>query len=174
MDLLQMHDKKLATPQLLPLRNRPASSSWLRGLQTAERAENPHGKARVRKKSKLDGLRFERAVAGKLGGEHNPWFRYLDGRGWHYCSPDLLLDTGDFVLLVEVKLSDVAVAWSKLLGLYAPIVELVLAKPVVPVVVVKNLTPASKLVVTTLAEAVSQWKQQPTLHWLGRGPFPWG
>jgi hypothetical protein len=145
----------------------------LDGLKWAEASTNPHGKSRPRG-TKAMGLAYERKVAKALPkARHNPWFRFCDNSGVHFCSPDLLLLTPRVAVVIEVKLTDTSEAWAKLLGLYKPVLELVIGREVLPMVVVKNLRPTSLNVVTSGFAALQEWEKRPVLHWLGVGQFPW-
>lgn len=67
------------------------------------------------------------------------WIRFRDGRTYHWCRPDSILDTWDRVIVWESKLSlrqlDKGLAQ---LRLYRPILELIFDKPVAGVIVFKH------------------------------------
>ena len=142
---------------------------WAKQLEKA-----PFPKSRPKDAAKAAGLRYERLVAKALHrATHNPWFQFEDINGISVCSPDLLYDSGDKILIIECKLTATQDAWAQLGGLYIPVVEKVFGRAVVPVSIAKNLTPNSRIIVDTLASAIERATERPTLHWTGRGPFPW-
>lgn len=160
----------------------------VRNLIWARRAfQAPYAKPRGQRGTKALGLRFERLVARAAtlqcpGLEHGAWFQFQDatlgagqlGAGHRgYCSPDLLLVQGPSALVVEVKLTDWQGAWEQLQWLYTPVVEMALQTRVLPVVVVKHVSPGVTIV-TTLREAIIRRAERPVLHWLGEGTFPLG
>jgi hypothetical protein len=73
----------------------------------------------------------------------------------------------DFIICVEVKLTYVDIAFEKLKKLYLPVVSQTFGLPVVPLVIVKNLTSFSPKSTSILSEALSA--KIPLLHYLGDG-----
>lgn len=69
-----------------------------------------------------------------------PWIKYKDTYGWHWCQPDTVLEARDRVLCVESKLSlrrrEVAIA--QLDKLYRPVLTRLYDKPVVMVVAFRH------------------------------------
>lgn len=55
---------------------------------------------------------------------HNPWFEFKDtSKKIQYAAPDFLIDLGEFILILETKLTHREKAESKLLNFYRPLVE---------------------------------------------------
>ncbi len=129
------------------------------------------------------GLRYERRVKRALMKltndettplielEHNPWFSYAkkDSGLSSVCAPDFLLYHKDnFIIVIEVKLTYVNEAITKLQGLYCPIVETALNLPAKPLVITRHLIPsAPKPNAFTLSEAINN--PPYLLQWLGHG-----
>lgn len=99
------------------------------------------------KGSAAEGIRFQKKVHDNVSGFGNlgrlyyePWFRYSDTYGTHWCSPDSLLEYWDRVLVVESKLSlrRLETAITQLTKCYRPVVEHVFEKPVVMIVAFKH------------------------------------
>lgn len=69
-----------------------------------------------------------------------PWFKYRDTYGIHWCQPDGLLELPDRVITIEVKLSlrRLETALVQLNKLYKPTVEMLFQKPAVPLVIFKH------------------------------------
>lgn len=124
---------------------------------------------------KAKGLRFERLVAKAMpGATHGPWFEYGDANGKGWCSPDLLLEFPERVVVVEVKLTDTPDAIGQLAGLYLPVVAKALAKPAYGIIIARNLTtqtdrgrlrPSLGAALRVAGSAI------PIVQWLGRGPL---
>lgn len=124
--------------------------------------------------SKAEGLRYERRVAAAVPrAQTGLWFEYIDANGRGWCNPDLVLDLGDILAVLECKRTERQQAQSQILDLYKPVLELALRRPVIGVQVTKFLTPATNptQVATSLRDALAMARlgQIPTLHWLGRG-----
>lgn len=143
-----------------------------RGLLWAERSTSPWPKVRSPRGTKALGLQYERTCARAFpSAEHGAWFRFQDTIRQGYCSPDLLLIQGNTALVVECKLTNWLEAWDQLHQLYIPVVGLALGVMVLPVVLVKHVSPG--VVIThSLREAIVRRMERPVLHWLGHGPFP--
>lgn len=109
-------------------------------LWKAEMIHEPPFRTGKPKGRAAEGLRFQKRVHKKLSalGEvlDNPWFKYHDIDGQHYCQPDSVMCLPDRTICVESKLSlrrlDAAI--SQLARLYVPILWHVFGQPVVPVV----------------------------------------
>ncbi len=81
---------------------------------------------------KADGLRYERAVQKAIKELHpvtqwnGPWFRYtlesVDRK--KYCQPDIMLQSGHTIWLIEIKRSCLLAAYDKLSTLYEPVARL--------------------------------------------------
>lgn len=123
--------------------------------------------------SKAAGLRFERVVAKALGtGMHNPWFEFEDANGIGHCAPDFILSVEGRLVVMECKLTATWDAWDQLQHLYLPVVGLAAGATPIPVEIARAVGP-KRVVVDSLAEALRRAEEQPVLHWLGRGRFPW-
>ena len=126
--------------------------------------------------SKAAGLRYERTVAKALPhAVHSPWYHFIDNNGRGHCNPDLTIDLGDCIAVLECKLTDTWQAYAQIRELYAPVLRLAHQVPVIGVVVVHNLSPRTDrmLICTSLAEALVRARggELPLLHWLGSGPI---
>lgn len=120
------------------------------------------------------GLRYEAAVAAAIPKSvHNPWFEYHDSAGHGWCSPDVVIHFAEAIAVLECKLTDTPTAYSQLTQLYKPVLEMVYGKPVIGVIVVKHLTPETRIksVVCGANAALGRASlgEIPILHWLGRG-----
>ncbi len=73
----------------------------------------------------------------------------------------------DFIICCEIKLTYVDIAFEKLKKLYLPVVSKVFSLPIVPLVIVKNLTSFSPKPMSILSKSLSQ--RIPLLHYLGDG-----
>lgn len=126
------------------------------------------------------GLRYERHVRDALGVwakandakvEHNPWFSYIDKNGYGVCVPDLLLIFDDQVIVIEVKLTYVHEAITKLNGLYLPVVAKATGLKPLPLVIVKNLTLGSPQARDRLSAAICM--TPPLMQYLGHSRIIW-
>jgi hypothetical protein len=135
------------------------------------------------------GLAYERRVVSSLAEAgirllHNPGFEFEDDSGSNYCVPDIILPNYDNkLIIIEVKLTYKVEAILKLRNLYAPVVSLALSRPVVCLVIAKNVTPNSPEPELTLESAICQSARSEIaaagrpgvgflVQWLGRGMFP--
>lgn len=76
----------------------------------------------------------------------------------------------DFILLIEIKLTWLPLAWEKLNQIYLPVLKQIYTTlNIFPLVIVKNLTPNSPKSETKLGKALSL--EFPLLHYLGSGPI---
>jgi hypothetical protein len=67
----------------------------------------------------------------------NPWLRFRDDAGLHWCQPDGILRGPDRVVIVEVKYNHTIEAWRQLRLLYEPVVGWLEELPISVVEVVK-------------------------------------
>lgn len=106
-------------------------------------------KAPKLKGSRAKGLTYERAVgrrlirridAGDLRAElvSNQWFRFVDKNGKGFCQTDHYLICGDFIILIECKLTQNKFAKNQMLKLYKPVLEHIYEVPIICVQVFKN------------------------------------
>jgi hypothetical protein len=134
---------------------------------------------------KRAGIAYQRAFEAALlkqfprhGVMIGPWFEYHDATGRHFCQPDALIYDieCDTFCIIEVKLSDFALAERQITQLYAPVLR---ASGILfpgALVVVKNLSPeASERPVFDDFRRALVASRAPgvigVLHWLGRGPI---
>ena len=120
------------------------------------------------------GVSYEKRLAKKIPkAKHGLWFEFCDAYGRGFCSPDLVLERTNAIIVIEAKLSNYPEAIAQLSGLYVPILSRVYGKPVLPLVALKYLNPNSPLdrVFGTLREAINCKHEYPILHWIGRGPL---
>jgi hypothetical protein len=112
---------------------------------------------------------------GKL--EVEPWFRFQDLNGPGQCVPDLLLHVQNITLIIEVKLTFVQDAMTKLAGLYIPVIMDATKKTlgqVRPLIICKNITPLTTNLIDNVHSAVYNYQPSiPVLQWLGKGKIPW-
>ena len=124
------------------------------------------------------GLAYQRAVCAAMGGHAGAWFAFEDKEGRGICQPDLYFSLGPDapLVLVEVKLTFTLEGIDQLLKLYAPVLALTFGRPILPVLVAKNLTPTARTypVVGSMVEALRIARPGlPTIiHWLGTTPGP--
>jgi len=74
-----------------------------------------------------------------------------------------------FIICIEVKLTYVEIAFEKLKNLYLPVVNKAFGIPVIPLVIVKNLTTFSPKSSPNLSKAIQL--KLPLLNYLGSGPI---
>jgi hypothetical protein len=121
-----------------------ASHRIIIGLQRAEKLAKrpsfiPAGRPRG---VKALGVRYERSLARSMPWmTPGQWWRFVDGEGEGWCQTDLIVERGNFSLVLEAKLSWVAEGHSQLEKLYKPVVERALGKPMLGIVVTKYLKP---------------------------------
>ncbi len=148
------------------------------GLISAQPCLRPACIPRSRPRGKkAAGLRYERELArGLAGAKHGQWFEYLDAHGPGYCQPDILLETGLGIAVLESKYTWTPVGHRQIAQLYKPVVEAVYRKRVFGIVVCKVLTGATPpdWVCRDLATAIGRaCDGSPTvLHWIGAGLGP--
>ena len=155
------------------------SSSFVRGELFNVRRSGPAYRTTTKRMtpSQAAGIRFERKVgtrleilAKSLGGmlEKNPWFQYNDENGPHACSPDFIFLFDGTVIVIEVKVTWIPIAISKLKNLYLPVVNRILhPEKLGGIVLCKNLTPETPAPTLTqnLSSAIKMPFIIPTLHW---------
>lgn len=142
---------------------------------------------KVKGQAQMAGLAYERKVVGSLVDSlivsdlgfdvaHNPWFHYTGTYGSGYCVPDAIVSVQsgeykDMIFALEVKLTYTEDAIEKLIDLYCPVIAKAFDKPVVPVVICKNLVPGAPRALPTFFGAVEAAKMGafsfPLIHWLG-------
>lgn len=123
----------------------------VRGLWKVElHDQGPFTKEPRLKGKAAEGIRYQRKIHrlmeplesfGPLLEE--PWFRYADTYGVHWCRPDSVLELHDRVLVVEAKLSlrRYEDAMTQLNKLYRPVVGEFFSKPVAMVMAFKHWIP---------------------------------
>jgi hypothetical protein len=129
------------------------------------------------------GLAFQRKVARQLDRigreihaevEHEPWFNFIDHNGMGSAVPDGLFHYGRVTVVIEVKLSWVADARRKLLGLYLPLIMVTHPQQTVRgVIICKNLRPECDGEIILHLERALTNASVPVLQWLGVGHMPW-
>lgn len=147
------------------------------GLREARKCQRPNCLPRMRRPKGVKGLglSYEQSLARALGPSAIPgqWFEFTDANGHGYCQTDILLPIGDYIVIIECKLSDKAAGYTQLSQLYFPVVALATGKQPLGIVATKYLNSNSdtSLVRGTLKDAVALAAsgQTATLHWLGRG-----
>ena len=128
--------------------------------------------------AKAAGLRYERALAKALpAAAHGQWFEYRDRTGRHFCQPDLLLDLGSHLVVLEVKYTWTLVGHLQFSQLYRPVLAAALpGKRVVGLQVCKVVLPETPAdtICSRLDDAIirSMSGGRSVLHWLGQSPEP--
>lgn len=97
------------------------------------------------------GLAFQRKITkeicslglGRVFAE--PWFVYKLRSVLRYCSPDIIIEQPNRIIVVEIKLTWQPEIDNKLRNLYTPIAKHVFRKPVKAVLVVRNVSPGAPL-----------------------------
>lgn len=74
---------------------------------------------------------------------YHQWFQYFDKKGMGFCECDGFLELESEVILFEVKLTGGPHGKMQMEGLYKPLLEKTLSKPVRCLLVVKNFTAAT-------------------------------
>ena len=150
-------------------------------LEAASRISEPFSKQKGNTRAKHAGILYEKNVGDQFSKlkfdkwfgtvEHNPWFEYTDEFGSGICSPDYIIQVGNGVIIVEVKLTWVSIAKQKLELLYAPVVMQALDCPVSCLIVVKKLTPEVSEYSTTVKDALES--ESKVLYWPKIGQIRW-
>ena len=85
---------------------------------------------------------LKRIAQGRIKAEliSKQWYDFKDYCGFGYCQTDHELHFDDYIILLEVKLTQCDQAIPQMVDLYLPVMKLVHQKPVIPVQVCKNLT----------------------------------
>ena len=96
--------------------------------------------------------------------KHNAFFQYqFEGESVRWCSPDVLINFGNEIIVIEVKLTWVEGAMIKLVGLYCPVVSVAHGgRKCCPVVVTKTLTSEAPTASLSLTDAI---QSTALLHW---------
>jgi hypothetical protein len=128
--------------------------------------------------AKALGVKYEKALAGALPGwKHGQWFQFKDINGYGYCQVDLMIELEACVIVLEAKHTWVASGHRQITELYKPVLEKVYKKPVIGILVCKNLTGQTPQggIVGGLGEALSRVEKiGPVVwQWLGRGAVSW-
>lgn len=122
------------------------------------------------------GIRYElnvvKALALFVPVLHNPWYVFEDDHGASYISPDIVLPYDSKLIVAECKLTYKPEAIVKLRRLYCPIIAMATEKPVLPLVITKNLNPSAPE--PGLALSIAIGLAEPLLHWTGKGSIGWG
>lgn len=148
------------------------------GLISAAPCERPACIPKSRPRGRKGaGLKYERDLARAIpAGRHGQWFAFVDKKGPGYCQPDILLDTGLGIAVLEAKYTWTIQGHRQIAQLYKPVVQSVYPKRVFGIVVCKVLTAdlepswVCRDLRTALGRACSG---EPTvLHWIGAGLGP--
>lgn len=151
------------------------------GLELAERSVRPAGLPKFNRPrgAKKLGVAFERSLGPKLppGAKSGLWWRFVDRQGPGICQTDWVIEGARATLVLECKLGQHWEAWDQLEGLYGPVLQLALGKPVVGIQVCKFLRPEfrrpGEQVCHRLEEGIELARAgvRPLLHWSGLGPL---
>jgi hypothetical protein len=125
----------------------PRGFKLIRGTPSCVRfaGEVPHNRGRTF--AQKAGLRYEQKVHDILSAIYGPAYRpapsilYEDRSGLRRAIPDGLLDLGDRVVVVEVKLTHCEKAWWQLNRLYVPLLRQLTSKPLWGCEVVRTYDP---------------------------------
>lgn len=128
--------------------------------------------------AKRCGVVYEKALAKAIpAATHGQWFEYRteDGPGW--CQTDLLLESANRVVVVEVKLTDLVAARAQLKTLYLPVLHAAFPeKSIHAIIALRHVTnvPEGVEIYDRFSEAL--WAARdggpaPIFHWLGKGPI---
>lgn len=161
--------------------NMPSDFRFACEILVANRSLRQFPKPKPSNPAARRGLQYENRVGreltkqvGKNGFikcEHNPWFIFTDKYGTNNCSPDFLLWHERGIIIVEVKLTWVEVAFAKLSELYVPVIVEALQVPVKPLVICRNLTNNAPIASLSLKAAIEN--NNPLLHWPDIGHILW-
>ena len=76
----------------------------------------------------------------------HPWLWYIDGSGVRrYCQPDFLLYHPSYIVVAEAKLRWTSDAWWQLRRMYLPVLRLVYAQELRPLVICRSYDPAVQI-----------------------------
>lgn len=149
------------------------------GIRLARACDRPKTipVGRPRKKSKIAGLGYEKALAAALPEAlHGQWFEFEDRNGRGHCQPDLILDSKLGLIVLEAKYTWTEAGHRQIDLLYRPVVEKAMGRDVLGIVVCKVLTPEvqSSWVCRDLDSAVRRafTGGKTVLHWIGNGLGP--
>jgi len=152
---------------------------WVSGLVEARPCGRPKGMPVSRPRgTKAQGLAYERKLASALPlAKHGQWFEFVDQNGNGYCQPDLFLDLGEVILVLECKLRWTLEGHMQVQHLYKPVLERAFGKPVFGGVVCKLLVAGAPVV---LARDLGQFGELARregvlacLHWMGNPATLW-
>lgn len=125
----------------------------VRGLKKVEMLPNgPFPKDPKLTGRAAEGIRYQKKVHKALGElerfgtlHEEPWIRFCDTYGVHWCRPDSVLETHDRLLVVEAKLSlrRYEDAMTQLNKLYRPTLEELFRKPVAMLMAFRHWLPGS-------------------------------
>lgn len=173
----------------------PASPLPILPIIRARRTEPRFGKSRAARLTAGQnlGLRYENRLFTALRKlnvgvvEHNPWFEYEDSAHQHgICCPDFLIRVSDLgPIIIECKYTFTPQAFTKLTGLYVPVVDVVLGAEgaefrgasirdtTVPnwLMICHTLVVGSPRPGPTIQTALTL--SAPLYHWAGLGPVFW-
>lgn len=154
---------------------RSASHRVVKNLHWAERSTtNPWPEPKRLRGTKARGLSYQRKVGhelrrclGSISAGH--WFRYHDSNGVCFAQPDFYRECPRVVLVFEAKLTQCRAGEEQIRELYRPLLERVYDKPVVGVLVCKNLIYQPEHLIEGPEAALWTTRQEIlTWHWLGR------
>ncbi len=151
------------------------------GITAANRALRAFAKPKPSNIHARHGLQYENKVGKELNLhlgkerflrlEHNPWFTFTDTYGTSDCCPDFILWLDRGAIIIEVKLTWVDVALTKLHELYCPVISIALDTHVLPLVICRNITPFAPAPKFSLSEALSS--PNKLLQWSSSGHIQW-
>jgi len=150
---------------------------FVKNVSWADRCGRPAGIPYSRPKGvKAAGVLYEKAVAKALDSvaKHGQWWAFRDANGPGHCQTDILIETPSWIAVVECKLTWREQAESQLNHLYLPVVRMATGKPVIGVVICKNLTRYSPTPHGDLQTALKAGLRGGVLglvHWIGAGPL---
>jgi len=173
----------------------PASPFPTLPIIRARRTTSRFGKSRPgsRTPGQNLGLRYENRLFTALRNlnvgivEHNPWFEYEDSAHQHgICCPDFLIRASDLgPIIIECKYTYMSQAFTKLTGLYVPVVDAVLGAEGAEfrdAAFPRNVVPSHLMICRTLVLGcpapgatiqTALTLPQPLYHWTGLGPVFW-
>lgn len=98
------------------------------------------------------------------------WIRFIDANGRGHAQPDFFLVQQENVICIEAKLTQTETALTQISQLYRPLLRHIYKRPVIGVVVCKNLRYLPrKWAISDPEEILGHTREQIyTWHWLGR------
>jgi hypothetical protein len=128
--------------------------------------------AKRRTGSRATGASYEKKLVRSLKrnfpqAKYHQWIHFMDATGPHYCEPELFIERKAEVILLEAKLTGGPLGRMQMEGLYKPLLEKIIGKPVRCLLVCKNVTVETPgPFIASLEAFINSDLPFATWHWL--------